>query len=56
MEPTKWRGPFSVARQSPGVWKIVNRRGDDERLGFSKKGDADGQCRLLNLARPKELE
>lgn len=45
----EWRGPFWVKRAGRG-WKIVNRYGDEERLGYRYKGAADEECRLMNLA------
>jgi hypothetical protein len=52
---TNWRGPFRVKRDGPSraAWKIVNRHGETERMGYRAKADADQICRLMNQA--KEL-
>jgi hypothetical protein len=44
-----WRGPFKAVRHGRG-WKVVNRRGEDERVGFVTKGACDEVARLKNLA------
>lgn len=48
----EWRGPFSVAKDGRSRWKVVNRLGETERLGYNYKGAADEECRLMNLAAP----
>jgi hypothetical protein len=48
--PLIWRGPFAVKRAGRSTWKIVNRYGETERLGYRDKGAADEECRLMNLA------
>jgi hypothetical protein len=47
--PLIWRGPFAVRRTGRG-WKIVNRYGETERLGYTYKGAAAEECRLMNCA------
>ena len=49
--PYIWRGPFRVARAGR-QWKIINRYGEDERVGFNYQGAAIETCRLQNLAAP----
>jgi hypothetical protein len=45
-----WRGPFRVEPDGRRKWKIVNRHGTAERLGYIYKGVAREECRLMNLA------
>jgi hypothetical protein len=51
VRPLIWRGPFAVKRDGRLKWKIVNRYGEAERLGYNYKGAADEECRLMNCAR-----
>lgn len=50
LRATNWRGPFTVRPIIRGGWKIVNRAGATERVGFSSKQQADELCRVLNAA------
>ena len=50
MTTYEWRGPFTVVRDGRAKWKIINRHGGAERLGYRYKGAADEECRLMNLA------
>jgi hypothetical protein len=45
-----WRGPFTVKRDGRSKFKIVNRHGDTERLGFVFLGAAEEVAQLMNLA------
>lgn len=47
-----WRGPFRVKRDGPShAWKIVNRYGETERLGYRERPIAVTVCRLMNQAK-----
>ena len=48
--PLVWRGPFAVRRDGRAKWKIVNRYGEAERLGYTYRGAANEECRLMNCA------
>jgi hypothetical protein len=47
------RGPFRVTRAGPCTWKIVDRTGADERLGYVRRADAAAVCRLMNAPKPQ---
>jgi hypothetical protein len=49
VRPLIWRGPFKVKR-SGHAWKIVNRYGEAERLGYRSKASASHECMVMNLA------
>jgi len=52
--PRSTRSPFRVKRDGPRAWKIVNRFGDSERLGYRERAAASAVCQLMNRAAAEE--